>query len=72
MGYTHATAIGYYATVFSNDFIMDNVMCMGDEVDILTCPYVSVHNCGTSEGARVYCGSTTLDEGMEYGICDLF
>ena len=63
MGYTHALSVGFYGNVVSDDFIMDNVECIGDETDILSCPHVSVDNCNSSEGAKVTCASTTLDSG---------
>ena len=63
MGYTHASSIGYYGNVVSGNFIMDNVECVGDELDILSYPHVSVDNCGPTEGAKVFCASTTLSDG---------
>ena len=63
MGYTHALSVGFYGNVVSDEFIMDNVECVGDETDILSCPHVSEDNCNSSEGAKVTCASTTIDSG---------
>ena len=42
------------------DFGMDNVLCGGEEMDILDCPHDSSHNCSPGEGAGVVCSKVWL------------
>ena len=39
----------------SNDFIMDDVRCEGDETNILLCTHTKREDCSSSEGAGVIC-----------------
>ena len=52
-----ATTRSAYGIV-SNDFILDDVQCRGDEVHIMQCVHAKRENCGSSEGAGVICEST--------------
>jgi len=44
----------YFGEVEDN-FILDDVHCVGDEADIRDCPHSDSENCGTMEGAGVIC-----------------
>ena len=48
-GFTHGD------TVAAANFLMDNVVCVGDEASILDCSYSTTHNCGNTEAAGVIC-----------------
>ena len=49
-----ATVRSTFGTV-SNDFIMDNVECEGNETNILLCTHTKNENCWINEGAGVIC-----------------
>ena len=52
----YATAVFYstYGSVVDN-FIMDDVSCVGTEDSLEDCIYNPTDNCGTTEGAGVIC-----------------
>jgi len=51
-----------------NDFIMDNVHCLGTEKDIRDCPHDSIDNCKSDEGAGVICSGAKSIHGEGYGL----
>ena len=55
-----ATVRSTFGTV-SNDFIMDNVECGGNETNILLCIHTKLEDCSSSEGAGVICESPGRD-----------
>ena len=48
MGYVGAESVGWYGTVPDMNFILDDVQCRGDEIDIFSCPRIENHNCGVT------------------------
>ena len=67
LGYSSglATTNSAYGSV-NSEFIMDDVACTGNEMNIILCPHSSVDNCAASEGAGVICvpqGSFIITEG---------
>ena len=52
--YSVATVRSAFGPV-SNDFIMDDVECKGDETNILLCIHTKRENCASTEGAGVIC-----------------
>ena len=40
----------------NGSIFMDNVGCTGLESTLISCPYISEHNCDHSEDAGVSCG----------------
>ena len=51
---------GSYFTSAGSDFVMDNVVCSGSEVDIRECPHETDHNCRYWEAAGVRCRHNDL------------
>ena len=48
MGYVGAESVGWFGTVPDMNFILDDVQCRGDEIDIFSCPRIENHNCGVT------------------------
>ena len=65
MGYVGAESVATNGLLDQSDFIMDDVMCNGDEMSLYHCPYNPGHNCGNTEGAQVTCKTLTLHEGKK-------
>jgi len=61
--YTQGSAYGYV----SDNFIMDDVVCRGSELYLLSCfsDGPNIENCGTGEGAGVICSNPTPDPTRE-------
>jgi len=51
-----------------NNFIMDNVHCLGTEKDIRDCPHDSIDNCERDEGAGVICSGAKTILGERSGL----
>ena len=58
MGYSTGqhTMNSHFGLVPTN-FVMDNVVCTGNEASLLDCPYAP-HNCNQHEGAGVICANS--------------
>ena len=50
-----ATRESYFGDVFTSNFAMDDIRCVGDEEHLQDCEYDSVDNCSPDEGAGVIC-----------------
>ena len=62
LGYTEAEEVyagpqHSYGPSSGNNFILDDVQCIGTEYDIFDCPAAAegVHNCGDTKWAAVKC-----------------
>ena len=65
MGYVNAVSAPMRLSLSSNDFIQDDVKCLGHETNLLDCPsLINSHNCGTSEGAGVVCSTNRIEDGQ--------
>ena len=51
-GFAEHTRYNYY---HMTDYIMDNVVCTGEESDLGDCDHETTHNCYTNEAAGVEC-----------------
>ncbi|XP_065664621.1 uncharacterized protein LOC105846303 isoform X2 [Hydra vulgaris] len=53
-------AIGWGNEQVSTNFIMDDVICSGEESSLKHCNHKTYHNCGPTEGAAVICLASNL------------
>jgi hypothetical protein len=58
-----AIPLNYIWESNSNDILMDDVWCNGDEYDLSYCSYTTNHNCGHSEDVGVICQGGEGDDG---------
>ena len=68
MGYVGAESVATNGLLDQSDFIMDDVMCNGDEMSLYHCPYNPGHNCGNTEGAQVTCKTLTLQLWIKFQL----
>ena len=71
-GYTYACSIDVvpvgragFGRGDSRPILLDNVRCVGNEVNISQCDYDTVNNCDHSEDAGVICGGTHVHISMK-------
>ena len=49
----------------TGDILLDDVQCFGNELNILECPSIRVHNCDHFEDAGVTCSESKL---LPFGV----
>ena len=60
-----------FGSAVSRHIILDDVMCTGNEDNILDCNYNSVSNCDHSEDAGVVCGAVCLNGSVRLSTEDI-
>ena len=60
-----ATAVGvaYFGQNTALPIVMDDVNCAGTESSLLSCPFITAHDCSHCEDAGVICSGSTLSGG---------